>query len=41
MAPLTSLIADLRAYLEHRPVQARRGSTLYHARKFVRRCWLP
>ena len=35
------LIADLRAYVEHRPVQARRGSTLYHARKFVRRCWLP
>ena len=35
------LIGDLRAYLEHRPVQARRGNTLYHARKFVRRCWLP
>ncbi len=35
------LIGDLQAYLEHRPVQARRGNALYHARKFVRRRWLP
>ncbi|HTP36691.1 MAG TPA: serine/threonine-protein kinase [Candidatus Acidoferrales bacterium] len=35
------LIADLRAYLECRPVQARRGSTWYRARKFARRHGIP
>jgi serine/threonine protein kinase/tetratricopeptide (TPR) repeat protein len=35
------LIADLRAYLEHRPVQARRGNAWYHARKFARRNRVP
>jgi len=35
------LIADLQAYLEHRPVQSRRGNALYLARKFARRRWLP
>ncbi len=32
--------ADLRAYLEGRPVAARRGDALYRARKFLRRYWL-
>jgi len=40
-ASVDLFIADLRAYLEHRPVQARRGNALYLARKFVRRRWLP
>lgn len=35
------LISDLRAYLEHRPVRARRSNVLYSARKFLRRRWLP
>ena len=32
---------DIQAYLDHRPVQARRGNALYLARKFVRRRWIP
>lgn len=40
-ASVDLFIADLRAYLEHRPVQARRGNALYLARKFARRRWLP
>lgn len=40
-ASMDLLIADVRAYLDHRPVQARRGSALYAARKFARRHWLP
>jgi serine/threonine protein kinase len=35
------LIADLRAYLEHRPVQARRGGAWYYSRKFSRRHRVP
>ena len=34
-------MGDIQAYLDHRPVQARRGNALYLARKFVRRRWLP
>lgn len=33
--------ADLEAYLDHRPVQAKRGNALYHTRKFLRRRWIP
>lgn len=33
------LIEDLRAFLEYRPVQARRGSAFYYSRKFMRRRW--
>ncbi len=33
--------ADIQAYLDHRPVQARRGKAWYLARKFTRRHWLP
>ena len=32
---------DLEAYLEHRPISARKGETFYRARKFVSRYWLP
>jgi len=32
---------DLRAYLEHRPVRARRRNAWYVTRMFVRRYWLP
>jgi serine/threonine protein kinase len=32
---------DITAYLEGRPVQARPQTALYHARKFLRRRWLP
>jgi tRNA A-37 threonylcarbamoyl transferase component Bud32/tetratricopeptide (TPR) repeat protein len=38
-ASVDLFIADLEAYLAHRPVAARRGNALYHARKFVRRYW--
>lgn len=34
------LSQDLQAYLENRPVAARRGNALYHAKKFLRRYWL-
>jgi predicted Ser/Thr protein kinase/tetratricopeptide (TPR) repeat protein len=40
-ASVELLIADIQAFLDHRPVQARTGDTWYHARKFVRRFWLP
>ncbi|MFN7925428.1 MAG: serine/threonine-protein kinase, partial [Bryobacteraceae bacterium] len=40
-ASVDQMIADVRAFLEHRPVEARRGNALYHARKFLRRRWLP
>jgi serine/threonine protein kinase len=40
-ASVDLLIGELHAYLEHRPVQARRGNALYQTRKFVRRHWLP
>ncbi|HEX4772351.1 MAG TPA: serine/threonine-protein kinase [Bryobacteraceae bacterium] len=32
---------DVRALLESRPVQARSGNVWYHARKFLRRRWIP
>lgn len=34
---IDALVADLGAFLDRRPVQARRGGTLYHASRFVRR----
>jgi serine/threonine protein kinase len=40
-AAVDALAADVRAVLESRPVQARSGSAWYHARKFLRRQWLP
>lgn len=36
-----ALADDVRAYLESKPVRARAGSAWYHARKFLRRYWLP
>jgi serine/threonine protein kinase len=33
--------ADIRAFLESRPVEARSGNTWYRARKFLRRYWIP
>jgi tRNA A-37 threonylcarbamoyl transferase component Bud32 len=36
-----AFVEDLRAYLEYRPVRARSGNTLYVARKFLRRYWIP
>lgn len=35
------LAADIAAYLEFRPVAARRGTLLYRSRKFLRRYWAP
>ncbi len=32
---------DLEAFLESRPIRARKGDLAYRARKFVRRFWLP
>ena len=32
---------DIRAFLESKPVEARRGNRWYRARKFVRRYWAP
>ena len=32
---------DIHAYLEHRPVRARRGNAWYLTRMFMRRYWLP
>lgn len=32
---------DIRDFLESRPVRARSGNAWYHARKFVRRYWMP
>jgi tetratricopeptide (TPR) repeat protein len=40
-ASVDLFIGELQAYLDHRPVQARRGNALYKARKFMRRRWLP
>lgn len=40
-ASVDQLRDDLKAYLESRPVAARRGESLYRARKFLRRYWLP
>jgi len=35
------LAADIRAFLNHQPVAARRGNAWYMARKFTRRHWMP
>ncbi len=40
-ASVDLFIADLNAFLDHRPIAARRGNTLYIARTFLRRRWLP
>lgn len=40
-ASVDLFIADLNAFLDHRPVEARRGNALYLARTFLRRRWLP
>ncbi len=40
-ASVDLLSADLQAWLDYRPVDARRGDTLYQVRKFIRRRWLP
>jgi hypothetical protein len=36
-----ALAADIRAFLESRPVSARSGNTWYSTRKFLRRYWVP
>jgi tRNA A-37 threonylcarbamoyl transferase component Bud32 len=36
-----ALAGDIRAFLESRPVAARRGSAWYRSRKFLRRYWAP
>jgi len=36
-----ALAGDIRAFLESRPVAARRGSAWYRSRKFLRRYWQP
>ena len=36
-----ALAADIRAFLEFRPVEARSGNAWYRTRKFVRRYWVP
>jgi tetratricopeptide (TPR) repeat protein/predicted Ser/Thr protein kinase len=40
-ASVDLFIADIQAFLDHRPVQARKGDAFYRARKFLRRFWLP
>jgi serine/threonine protein kinase/tetratricopeptide (TPR) repeat protein len=40
-ASVDALAEDIRALLDSRPIRARSGSTLYRARKFMRRHWLP
>ena len=40
-ASVDALAADIRAFLDARPVAARSGSAWYHTRKFMRRHWLP
>jgi tetratricopeptide (TPR) repeat protein len=40
-ATVDALAKDIRAFLELRPVEARSGETLYRARKFLRRFWVP
>jgi len=32
---------DISAFLDHRPLQARSGDVWHHARKFLRRYWMP
>ena len=40
-ASAEALAADIRAFLESRPVRARAGNAWYRARKFLRRYWVP
>jgi serine/threonine protein kinase len=40
-ASVDALAADLRAFLEYRPVLARAGNVWYHTRRYLRRHWLP
>ncbi|MEZ5355489.1 MAG: serine/threonine-protein kinase [Bryobacteraceae bacterium] len=40
-ATVDQMAEDLEAFLESRPVRARKGDFLYRARKFARRYWLP
>ena len=40
-ATVDAFANDVRAFLEHRPVQARSGDLWYRARRFVRRYWIP
>ena len=40
-ASVEALGADIRAFLESRPVAARSGNAWYRTRKFVRRYWVP
>jgi tetratricopeptide (TPR) repeat protein/predicted Ser/Thr protein kinase len=40
-ASTDAFAADIRAFLENRPVGARAGNAWYRARKFVRRYWVP
>jgi serine/threonine protein kinase len=40
-ASVEAFAADIRAFLEFRPVEARSGNAWYRARKFLRRYWLP
>jgi alpha-tubulin suppressor-like RCC1 family protein/tRNA A-37 threonylcarbamoyl transferase component Bud32 len=40
-ASVEALAADVRAFLDSKPVHARAGDAWYRARKFLRRRWLP
>jgi tetratricopeptide (TPR) repeat protein len=40
-ASVEAFAADIRAFLESRPVEARSGNAWYRARKFLRRYWIP
>lgn len=40
-ASADAFAADIRAFLENRPVRARAGDIWYRARKFLRRYWVP
>jgi serine/threonine protein kinase len=40
-ASVEAFAADIRAYLESRPVAARSGNAWYRTRKFLRRYWVP
>lgn len=40
-ASVDAFAGDIRAFLESRPVQVRAGDSLYRARRFFRRFWIP
>ena len=40
-ASVEAFANDIRAYLDNKPVAARSGNTWYHARKVLRRYWVP